>query len=338
MRQWFVLVALILSGCAGGGENSPKKTETPLLPPITGELESARAVQIAPPSISRMWQYSIKKMVAENAHVEKGDLVVAFDDKPVRERLIEKKAELSQARSELSNTVNKEEQKARDNTLAIEEKRAAYNKAKERAEIIDYSLSKNERMKSAIDFKIAANDLEEVKALADLHRQSSALKVSLAKRKIERLESETGQLQAEVEKLSVKAPIAGLVQYIPNWNGEKPSEGESVRFGQPVVLISDLSQMRLRATADEVDKAHLKLGEPVDVVIDGAQARTFRGTVTELGSVVRDRARGDRRRVIDLLVGLEQTTAGGLKPGMTASVNFPSADGGEAVASVEKDR
>ena len=338
MRQWFVLVALILSGCSGDGESSQKKAGEPLLPPITGELESGRAVKIAPPSISRMWQYSIKKMVAENAHVEKGDLVVAFDDKPVRERLIEKKAELSQARSELSNTLNKEEQKARDNALAIEEKRAAYKKARERAEIVDNSLSKNERMKSAIDFEIAANDLEEAKALAELHKQSSALKISLAKRKIEQLESETAQLRAEVEKLSVKAPIGGLVQYIPNWDGEKPSEGESVRFGQPVVLISDLSQMQLRATADEVDKAHLKLGEAVDVVIDGAQARTFRGTVTELGSVVRDRARGDRRRVIDLLVGLDQAAAEGLKPGMTASINFLSAKDAEAVASAEKDR
>lgn len=320
MRFTAITLCLVLAACTEAPEDSDTSAQILELPPITGELESARSVMMAPPSISRMWQYSIKELAAENTSVEEGQVVVAFDDKPVRERLIEKQAELDQARSELGNTTLKEEQVAEDDKLAIEEKRAEYEKARRRSEILDHSMSRNERQKAAIDFEVATNDLRQARELAELHKRTRALNISLAERKVERLEAETSSLQLEVDKLKVRAPIAGLVQYVPNWNGEKPSEGETVRFGQPVLQISDLAQIQVRAQADEVDKPHLSVGSEVDVTIDGGQARTLRGRIIELGSVVRDRARGDRRRVIDLLVGLEGNPQGSLKPGMTASI------------------
>ncbi|AOS95686.1 putative efflux pump membrane fusion protein [Microbulbifer aggregans] len=328
----FSFLALLLGACAEAPDNGRTAVSENALPPIAGELESARAVMVAPPSISRMWQYSIKQLVPENTHVKEGEVVVAFDDKPVRERLIDKKAELEQARSELGNIVLKEEQIAEDDKLAVEEKRAEYEKAQRRAQILDHSMSRNERQKAAIDFEVATNDLQLARELAELHKRTRALNVSLAEGKVEQLEAETAALQAEVNKLRVVAPIAGLVQYLPNWQGEKPSEGESVRFGQPVLQISDLSQMQVRGQADEVDKARLFVGAEVDVTIDSAEARTLSGRIIELGSVVRDRARGDRRRVIDLLVGLDPESEADLKPGMTASIVLAPSGAEKAIA------
>ncbi|KUJ83455.1 HlyD family secretion protein [Microbulbifer flavimaris] len=332
MKRSLACLALLLTACTDAPDERHAVGSDSGLPPIAGELESANAVMVAPPSISRMWQYSIKQLVPENTHVEEGDIVVAFDDKPVRERLIEKKAELKQARSELGNIVLTEEQIAEDDKLAIEEKRAEYEKARRRAEILDHSMSRNERQKAAIDFEIATNDLQLARELAELHRRTRVLNISLAEGKVEQLEAETASLQAEVNKLRVTAPIAGLVQYLPNWQGEKPSEGESVRFGQPVLQISHLSQMQVRAQADEVDKGQLYVGAEVDVTIDSAEARTLSGTIIELGSVVRDRARGDRRRVIDLLVGIEPGTEADLKPGMTASIVLGAVNAAKPIA------
>ncbi|MCA0892189.1 HlyD family secretion protein [Microbulbifer agarilyticus] len=316
-----LLIPLLLPACSDPQRATTKDASRPGLS-ITGELEAENHVKIAPPSISRMWNYSIKQLVPENTHVKKGDLIVAFDDKPVRDRLIEKKSELAQARSELKNTVRKVEQTAKDDVLTIEEKRAEFDKAERRAAIIDQSLSKNERMKSAIDFEIATNDLALVRELADLHKKSGKLEVSLAERKVDTLSAEVDLLQKQVDRLKVHAPIGGLVQYIPNWQGEKPSQGESVRFGQPVVLLSDLSRMQLRAQADEVDRSSLALGAPVDVVVDSAQGKTLTGKIAELGRVVRDRSNNDRRRVIDLLVAIDSSEELSLKPGMTATLNL----------------
>ncbi|AQQ67951.1 hypothetical protein Mag101_10080 [Microbulbifer agarilyticus] len=316
-----LMISLIFTACSDPKRAVTQDASRPALS-ITGELEAENHVKIAPPSISRMWNYSIKQLVSENTHVEKGDLIVAFDDKPVRDRLVEKKSELAQARSELKNTVRKVEQTAKDDVLSVEEKRAEFDKAERRAAIIDQSLSKNERLKSAIDFEIATNDLALARALADLHKKSGKLEVSLAERKVDTLSAEVDLLQKQVDRLKVHAPIGGLVQYIPNWQGEKPSQGESVRFGQPVVLLSDLSRMQLRAQADEVDRSSLALGAPVDVVVDSAQGKTLTGRIAELGRVVRDRSNNDRRRVIDLLVAIDGGDEVSLKPGMTATLNL----------------
>jgi len=317
-------LALVLAACSSGEGGEPLAAGAARAVPesIPGELESVRSVMVAPPAIERMWQYSIKRMVAENSHVEKGTVVVEFDDKQVRERLIEKKSELKQWRSELNNTLLKEKQTAKDDVLAIEEKRAAYEKAERRANILDQSMSRIEREKAAIDFEIAGNDLKLAREMAAMHKRTGELRISMARHRVARWEGEVAVLVAEREKLKVKASIGGLVQYVANWKGEKPSEGESVRFGQPIMQISDLSEMRVRAQADEVDKAYLTVGADVEVVIDGAEAVTLRGHILELGRVVRDRARGDRRRVLDLLVGLDEGDGNALKPGMTASLSL----------------
>ncbi|WP_078086010.1 HlyD family secretion protein [Microbulbifer mangrovi] len=323
MKWRIAVLALLLAGCSDGGQDEAASTVGRIsIPPIPGELESARAVMVAPPAIKRMWQYNIKRMVPENSHVEEGAVVVEFDDKPVRERMIERRSELKRQRSELNNTQLKEKQTAKDDILAIEEKRAEFEKAERRANILDQSMSRIEREKAAIDFEIARNDLTLARELAEMHKRTGALRISMAKHKVARYEGEVAALKAEMEKLKVKASIGGLVQYVANWKGEKPSAGESVRFGQPVMQISDLSQMRVRAQADEVDKAHLSVGAGVEVAIDGAEAITLRGQIIELGRVVRDRAKGDRRRVLDLLVGLEEGGSASLKPGMTASLSL----------------
>lgn len=330
LRPWVfsllisAMVAWVVVGCTDSSPRAaiPASEQQTATLTITGELEASRAVKVAPPSITRMWNYNIKTMVAENTHVAEGDLVVAFDDKPVRDTLRDKQAELQQARSELENVHLQESRTERDDTLAVEEKRAEYEKTRRKAEILDQSLSRNERRKAQIDFKVAENDLALARALARLHRKTGALNISLAERKVERLEQETQALQAEVDKLKVHASISGLVQYIPNWEGEKPSEGDSIRFGQPVLEISDLGQMQLRAQIDEADKTRFARGAAVDVVLDGIAGNSLAGTVAELGIVVRDRARGDRRRVIDMLVTVE-TNGDALRPGMTAVVNLP---------------
>ncbi|WOX05262.1 HlyD family secretion protein [Microbulbifer pacificus] len=292
---------------------------------INGELAAARSVRVAPPSISRMWNYNIKTLIPENSYVSVGDLVVAFDDKPIKDALQDKQAELKQAESELENSQLQETRTERDDALAIEEKRAEYEKNRRKSEILDQSMSRNERRKAQIDYQVASNDLELAQAMAKLHRNTGALTISLAERKVQRLKQEVSVLQDEVAKLKVTASIAGLVQYVPNWEGEKPSEGDSVRFGQPVLDISDLSQMQFRAQIDEADKTRFAVGAPVSLVLDGIAGSSLQGEVAELGNVVRDRARDDRRRVIDLRVTLSSAETE-LRPGMTAVINLPTAD------------
>ena len=49
----------------------------------TGELYAEQTQHISPPSVSRMWQYSIQQMAPESSMVEAGAVVVAFTGESV---------------------------------------------------------------------------------------------------------------------------------------------------------------------------------------------------------------------------------------------------------------
>lgn len=98
-----IIIPLYLLGCS----QAPSDIHIVKAQPITitveanGELESKSRALIAPPSIKRMWQYKIKLLMPENTTVQKGQIVVSFDDQTVRDRLMEYNSKLSQAQKEL---------------------------------------------------------------------------------------------------------------------------------------------------------------------------------------------------------------------------------------------
>jgi HlyD family secretion protein len=118
-----------------------KKSDIAITVNANGELESSTSAIIAPPSVARMWQYQIKTMLAENTQVKKGQVVVSFDDKQVRDKLIDKQSSLERAKKQLENAQNKELIKEQELTLSVAEMKMNYDKAKRKAEIVDQSRS-----------------------------------------------------------------------------------------------------------------------------------------------------------------------------------------------------
>ena len=60
-------------------------------------------------------------------------------------------------------------------------------------------------------------------------------------------------LQAAIEKMTVKAPQDGIVVYRTNWRDEKKKVGDSMWFGETVLALPDLAEMRADGLVDEAD-------------------------------------------------------------------------------------
>ena len=322
MNRIFVVAFLFLFGCAQENTVVVEKKSLDVIVYASGELESKTTAMIAPPSVSRMWQYKINFLVPENTQVAKGELVVSFDDKTVSDSLIDKQAELDRAKKELENKRLKEEETEEELVLAEAEMQMEYEKAKRRAEIVDHSRSENERKKAAIDFTIAENDLFLAKAKLKFHRENTKLNLKLAQGKVERLTSEVNSLLNDQKRLQVKAPIEGMVVYKPNWDGEKPAVGESIQFGQPVVELSVIEEMQVKAQINEPDSGKVRVGQPVKVIVDGAQEYAFNGKVESLGRVFRDKSYQDKRRIVDAVISFEASADFSARPGMTARIEI----------------
>ena len=135
--------------------------------------------------------------------------------------------------------------------------------------------------------------------------------------------SELMVVQAAIEKLTIRAPIDGTILQI----NARPGELASPSAPQPLVLIGNVSALRVRAELDERDIEKIKVGQPVLVRPAAFRGREIPGTVAFIAPLVeagRHNALGQRNMtdvdVVEVLVDLGET--GPLAVGMKVDVYF----------------
>ena len=134
--------------------------------------------------------------------------------------------------------------------------------------------------------------------------------------------AEAAAAAAEIERLTIRAPIAGTVLQV----NAKP--GELAGNAQPLLVIGDVSALRVRAELDERDLGEIKLGQPAIIRADAFRGREFAGKVSFIAPIVErariNNARGQRNvtdvDVVEVLVDLAQPDA--LAVGMKVDVYF----------------
>ena len=94
--------------------------------------------------------------------------------------------------------------------------------------------------------------------------------------------SELALAVAQLERLTIRAPIAGTVLQV----NAKIGELASPTALQPLMILGDLSELRVRAELDEHDVGAIKLGDPVVVRSDAFPGRDFNGKVAAVAPMV----------------------------------------------------
>jgi HlyD family secretion protein len=88
---------------------------------------------------------------------------------------------------------------------------------------------------------------------------------------------------AELEKLIIRAPIAGTVLQVNVKVGEVAAPAAS----QPLILLGDLSRLRVRAELDEHDVGKVAIGGAVVIRAYAFRNREFAGKVATIAPTVR---------------------------------------------------
>ncbi len=128
---------------------------------------------------------------------------------------------------------------------------------------------------------------------------------------------------AELQKLAVRAPIASTVLQVNAKAGELASPTTVL----PLILLGDLSGLRVRAEVDERDVGKIKVGGAAVVRADAFRDREFAGKVVSIAPLVqpaRINSPGSRNlsdfSVADVLI--ELSDPGPLLDGMKVDVYF----------------
>jgi HlyD family secretion protein len=199
---------------------------------------------------------------------------------------------------------------------------------------------------SALDRAVAAkragtgSDADINTALARLTRAQDRLKQQKAD--LRRLETDFGAplptqnegqlniaraellgVEAAIEKMTIRAPIVATVLQI----NAKAGELATPSAAQPLLLLGDISAMRVRAELDERDFGNIKVGQTALVRAAAFREREFAGKVLSIAPIVQSSriSSRDQRNLTDVSVAevmVDLAEPGPLAVGMKVDVYF----------------
>ncbi|MET0653138.1 MAG: efflux RND transporter periplasmic adaptor subunit [Hyphomicrobiaceae bacterium] len=268
--------------------------------------------------------------VATNDRIIEGEVLIRLEDKEARARLTSAEAEVAARKRERDaqpGTAGREDvRKAEDDVFAAE--RAVTNARF----ALDAVLAADRKSPGSPQALLQARK-QVAEAKDKLRKEHTAFAVAHAKTKApapNRLEAALIAARAElttaeelVDKSRIRAPLTGSVLQVNAKSGELVAPSPEA----PLIVMGDLTVIRVRAEVDEQDVAKIKLGQKAFVRSNAYPNRDFEGKVTELApslGIPRMGSRGARRatdvEVMEVMIDLEGSVP--LLPGMRADAFF----------------
>lgn len=293
------------------GELRPSKTAMLVAPPVGGTLQ-------------------IVSLANTGTRVRAKDVVLEFDPSEQEYNLKQARFDLSQAEQEIT--------KARaDAAVQTAQDKVDLLKAKFDVRRAELDVSKNELV-SAIDAKKNLLTLEEAKRHLEQLEQdvksrtaSGQATIAVNEEKRNKARISMSQAQANIEKMTIRAPFVGLMAVKENEDSTggfftsgmvlpEYREGDQVQPGRDVAHVLDIDAMEIQAKVDENDRANINPGQAVEVHVDALPNKIFKGKVKTVAGMASSNFWGGQTvRKFDASFELDKT-AELLRPGITAQV------------------
>jgi hypothetical protein len=116
--------------------------------------------------------------------------------------------------------------------------------------------------------------------------------------------------------MNIRAPQDGIVVYRTNWRDEKKKVGDSVWFGETVLSLPDLSEMKGDGFVDEADGGPVAEGQAVTLRLEARSDFDLRGKVARIGRTVMQRSWRTPLKGYRVEIALEKTDPTFMRPAM----------------------
>jgi len=292
IRTLFLLVTLAL--LAAGSLWLHAQSRPPVRPPrpvsavgprsifAPGVVEGAsRQIDLRLEVAGRVAQVAVK----EGDFVEAGALLVQLDDAMQRHQLAMLQAELAGAEAQLQrleNGAHPHEREEAQAWLAAREARLKHAELeRDRAkQLVDHSAgAAQELARWEAEAKALKAEVLAAKARLDLllapPREDE---LAAARARVDAARARVDQAQEELRRTRLVAPAPGEVLAVHCQVGERIDLTDP----QPVVILADTRQRRVRAYVEELDAVRVRLGMPARLTADGLPGKVFHGQVVEI--------------------------------------------------------
>lgn len=285
---------------------------------VSGELRARQFVQITAPTNAQQagaFQMKIQSIVPEGTIVKQGDVVAELDRATLATKLQEvtlalakAQAQYEQAMLDSTLSLSTARESIRTMELALEEKRLAREQAVYEAPTV--------RRQAEIDHEKAERALTQARSDYQTKTEQSRAKMREVGADLQRQRNLLRVVQDVMAAFTIRAPSAGMVIYVKEWNGRKRTTGSQVSSWDPgVATLPDLTQMESVTYVNELDVRKLAVGQAVVITLDADPAKRLSGTVARVANVGEQRPNADAKVFeVHVTVAEPDTT---LRPGMT---------------------
>lgn len=218
-----------------------------------------------------------------------------------------------QAASEVTNTQNQvlqagyDLQKAQETLAEMQSAPAPNDTDQTQADSPEVIEAQNQELQAEYNLQKAQATLAEIQAGSDPKA------VEVAQARVVSTQATLETAQAALEAATLTAPFTGTVISVG------AEVGDQVSSNTVVVLLADLSTLRVRAIVDETDIGPVEVGQEVEITFDAFPGHHFQGQVLEvpfLGTLSQNIV------TYEVPISLEGDEGVPLKPGMTANLNI----------------
>lgn len=330
--RWFVIVAIVLALVVpgawlmarnpGSGDESVvtrvKRGDFKVVVTTAGELRARKFVQIQGPTNAQQaeaYQMKISSIVAEGTQVKEGDVVAELDRSTLAAKMAEvslalQKAQAVHEQAMLDSTLNlsKAREDMRTMELSLEEKKLVKEQAIYEAPTI--------QRQAEIDHEKAVRALAQAKIDYKTRTEQAQAKMREVGTDLERQRNKLKVVQDVMSGFTIRAPAAGMIIYVKEWNGRKKTAGSQVNPWDPTVAtLPDLTQMESITYVNEIDVRKIVAGQPVSITLDADPSKLLTGKVVSVANVGEQRPNADAK-VFEVKITVEKPDTT-LRPGMT---------------------
>lgn len=284
----------------------------------TGELDAKKSEEIKGPKKLRdyrIWNVTIKDIIADGSKIDSGDYVARLDDSELENKIQDKELELEKLQTTLLKTkldTAMEMRGARDDLVNLK-----YN-MEEMQIVVDQSIYEPPATQ-----RQAIINLDKSKRSHDQAVKNYALKLQKAEANMQEVTTSMKKVRKELEDMKavksefiVKAPKAGMLNYRRNWDGKKLGVGDQISTWDPIVAtLPNLAEMISKTYINEIDISKVKPGQVVEIGVDAFPDAQYTGVVREVATMGQQ-MRNSNAKVYEVIIDVDGSDTI-LKPAMT---------------------
>jgi hypothetical protein len=324
-RRWWLVLAVLAAALLFlavrpsrldvGTPVAVKKADLVLTVEVEGELAAVRSTEIGVPPVSEV-DFKIAFLAPEGQAVKKGDSVLRLDTEMLERQLAEKRAELAEAQKKVEQKEIDLGMKLLDLENQAAQARAELGRAQLKADVPAEVQQRIELEKALLDKRGRERDLQNLEAEGRVTRALTGAELDSLRQQRDRAAGRVAALEVGIERMNIRAPQDGIVIYRANWRDEKKKVGDSVWFGEVVLAIPDLAEMKGDAFVDEADGGPVSEGQPVTVRLEARSDFDVKGKVARIARTVRQRSWRTPLKGYRVEVALEKTDPTFMRPAM----------------------